>query len=1581
MTKLSPERPFWQGTVNGLTDRLESAMAPLLAPLFPDHYREVYSRHLATRSGSLCALRGLPELTTEVGYVPLLLSPQGRSDTLLNVLDALSQSPRLLISGPMGAGKSTLLRRLAWEFSGHLDETYIQNLTFKLFGRAKDWLIPIWLDLRLFAQGNFPFFEFIIENVAQQGFPGAHKLLSQWLEDGKCIVLLDGLEALREPTKRTQIAKAVSEYADNIWVIATRPTTTMPDLPGFSIMYLRGMSSAGIGNFLERYLGAHTTGTDEILAACERNAGMAELAKIPLMLAAMCRFFRHNEARRGGRLPSLYDSCLETLNEWSTQTAKGPTIPFEDKLRILAHVAWTMQQQGRSTIHHEELFASIRQTLPQMERERADVLTEAIVEDMGVMCPMGLGSQDWGFLSPALQSYLAARWIVSKGQQASLSRLGDTPGWRDTIILAASLLSEPTPFLQELESHSRLEPGKWFLLANCIAETENCEDALRRRVSDRLFALLEDDDAAGYWQVAATAIAGMWRKQVKEHFVSILRSPDAETRRRAALTLGRLRQEWALPALGTAINDPEPSVRERATWALGYIPSLQTMRILPRALRSQYPDIRPVAARSLVLLGHVPELARVVIRELISACADESEDVPRLAEQALTQIGRIAVPQLTIALNDARRLSQRSRIARILGRLGDEQALPVLIEALLSGNVQDIEGYIEAVAGVGAKAVPTLIETLRGKDAVTGANVVAALVRIGAPAVQPLIEAIGGSFPEVRNAAVRALAQIGTPAIEPLIDALLHDERFEVRRRALDILRQIGASEVVAALIQALKDADPGVRTHATRYLGELGNTDAVLPLVEVLQTDESPRIRGLAIDSLGALRDPRAIPALILALEDVNLREAASRALSQIGQDAIEPLISLLHSPASRAEAREAAWSILKEVGARARPSDKNLFGLAKTYGQLHDSRLSPEEILNFTENLLWWPPGAEVHRSLTTVHALSAVCTLESIADCGATFDWMAHVNEWFRPHIRDILRGFQAVVENIKLFRNLTKRDSQRDALLSSVDRLEEVQRLTQATALPFEKLLIERAASQWRTIILDTIKQLRGRASLHIELLTPRLLVRPGQGMSTIVFGLFNAGDSAARNLSLTLRPASLRGVEILGGETRELMPLGIGEGRQVEIAIVPNGARQVQLALEVHYDDDEREGVTQPFSCHIDFQEAPEVYVPITRSPYIAGIPIKTKDMFVGRQDIFSWIRDNLSGKFQENVLLLYGERRMGKTSVLYQLQLDPPPQHICLLFDLQTFSYLNSVPDLLFTLASEIASRLEQEGIKMPAPDWERFSSNPYRSFLAFVDSLDAQLAERRLLVMLDEFGVLIAKVRDHVYEPTIFDFLRGVIQRTNKLSFLFTGAYEVRRMQKDYDSILFNLAKVRKISYLTPGEATELIEKPMAGLLDYHPLVVKKIIDVTACHPYFIQYICDGLVQLARNASRNYVELTDLEFVLKDVVQDATGNIENSIYNYLGDAEKLALAALANVTDDVRVFVPLSDVAGILERRGFNLPRDELMQALKALEERDLITEMRIGQQLRYSFRMGLVRMWLKQNEMLLRLSEERGL
>jgi hypothetical protein len=454
--------------------------------------------------------------------------------------------------------------------------------------------------------------------------------------------------------------------------------------------------------------------------------------------------------------------------------------------------------------------------------------------------------------------------------------------------------------------------------------------------------------------------------------------------------------------------------------------------------------------------------------------------------------------------------------------------------------------------------------------------------------------------------------------------------------------------------------------------------------------------------------------------------------------------------------------------------------------------------------------------------------------------------------------------------------------------------------------------------------------------------------------------------------------------VVNGEI-DLDPLGTGEERQVEIDLAPQRAKQVNLVFHARYDDDEQQGVTHSYSFQINFVQAPSAYTPIEQNPYIVGMPVKSREMFFGRQNIFNWVRENISGQYQEQPLLLYGERRMGKTSILYQLQQNPPtPNHICLLFDLQLYSYIIDIGEFLFEMASNIIMRLQEEGldiegIGLEEPNWKDYDDGPYRVFRGFCDALDRCLGETRIVIMLDEFGVLMSKVKEGVFDGSIFDYLRGITQRSNRFTFLFTGAYEVRRMQQDFDSILFNMPRVHKVSYLTEAEAVRLIEEPLDDLLVYHPLVVQKIIRITACHPYFTQYICAELVNFARKAQVNLIQLHDLDLVVRDVLQDATGNIENSIYNYLGDGEKLVLAALANVTDDVRLFVPLHDIVSVLERRHLSVPREEIMQATNALIERDLITEMRIGQQLRYAFRMGLVRMWLRQNEMLLRLAEER--
>jgi AAA+ ATPase superfamily predicted ATPase len=59
------------------------------------------------------------------------------------------------------------------------------------------------------------------------------------------------------------------------------------------------------------------------------------------------------------------------------------------------------------------------------------------------------------------------------------------------------------------------------------------------------------------------------------------------------------------------------------------------------------------------------------------------------------------------------------------------------------------------------------------------------------------------------------------------------------------------------------------------------------------------------------------------------------------------------------------------------------------------------------------------------------------------------------------------------------------------------------------------------------------------------------------------------------------------------------------------------------------------------------------------NPYIAGAPVVEPSMFFGRDDVFQWIERNLGGKYVNHILVIHGQRRVGKTSVLKQI-----PNHL-----------------------------------------------------------------------------------------------------------------------------------------------------------------------------------------------------------------------------------------------------------------------------------------------------------------------------
>jgi HEAT repeat protein len=177
-------------------------------------------------------------------------------------------------------------------------------------------------------------------------------------------------------------------------------------------------------------------------------------------------------------------------------------------------------------------------------------------------------------------------------------------------------------------------------------------------------------------------------------------------------------------------------------------------------------------------------------------------------------------------------------------------------------------------------------------------------------------------FPRLCKAAVKALGRLGDRrAVEPLLgvfDSLNED----LRREAADALDEVGwtpdsgsagasywavrhdwlkcidiGEPAVGPLSAVLSAADATTRLRAVETLGEIGGPHAARVLVQCLKDWRLTR-RDAVVQALGRTGDSSAARALVECLSQDDVRPAAIKALSAMGEPAVQPLMRVLDSP-----------------------------------------------------------------------------------------------------------------------------------------------------------------------------------------------------------------------------------------------------------------------------------------------------------------------------------------------------------------------------------------------------------------------------------------------------------------------------------------------------------------------------------------------------------------------------------------------------------------------------------------------------------------------------------------------------------
>lgn len=156
-------------------------------------------------------------------------------------------------------------------------------------------------------------------------------------------------------------------------------------------------------------------------------------------------------------------------------------------------------------------------------------------------------------------------------------------------------------------------------------------------------------------------------------------------------------------------------------------------------------------------------------------------------------------------------------------------------------------------------------------------------------AVPLLIEALGFDSPQLIDEILNSLIMIGDPQAVPHFLEHLPSPDRRVRTGCLRGIYELADDDVAApVLIEALQDAHPEVRKSVAMFLGSKGCAGAAPALMQSL-IDEDAEVRKAVISALAVLKDSSAVPSLIKLLGDqgLDVREKALDALRAIsGED-----------------------------------------------------------------------------------------------------------------------------------------------------------------------------------------------------------------------------------------------------------------------------------------------------------------------------------------------------------------------------------------------------------------------------------------------------------------------------------------------------------------------------------------------------------------------------------------------------------------------------------------------------------------------------------------------------------------------
>ena len=391
--------------------------------------------------------------------------------------------------------------------------------------------------------------------------------------------------------------------------------------------------------------------------------------------------------------------------------------------------------------------------------------------------------------------------------------------------------------------------------------------------------------------------------------------------------------------------------------------------------------------------------------------------------------------------------------------------------------------------------------------------------------------------------------------------------------------------------------------------------------------------------------------------------------------------------------------------------------------------------------------------------------------------------------------------------------------------------------------------------------------------------------------------------------------------------------------------------------------------------------------------YAEGTIVADANMFYGREVLIQNIAQAIQeSRSQSKCVLVFGQKRSGKSSVLYHLKKSLEKDQKLLILNLGNMSTLldqHAQTSLLHQFLNGILRGLERairrkqrEGyssFELAIPGRE-FYDHPVPlqlfedTFVRLKDLTDNHIGQEdwrgiRIVLLIDEFQYIYNPIIEGKFPDSFMQNWKVLLQ-ANYFSAVLVGQDMMPNFKLRFPNE-FGTTQDERVTYLKEEDARKLIDEPIRiggiqGESRYREQAIERILDLTAGSPFYIQILCSRLVEHMNAKHTPQVTEAHIEQVKEELISgvnafdlDKFDNLINS-----GDTSEDAISD----EDALKVLKVIADNSSIgpCHRDRIDCePRLPVDTILEDLEKRDVVER----RDQSYQIQVGLFKEWLVVN------------